>query len=35
MPENIAQAMINLANSTSNAEVIITSNDIKQITKNK
>ena len=30
-PENIAQAMINLANSTSNAEVIITSNDIKKL----
>ncbi|QRM90279.1 NAD(P)H-binding protein [Lacinutrix sp. WUR7] len=33
-PEDIAQAMINLANSTSHAEVIITSNDIKRITKN-
>ena len=33
-PENIAQAMINLANSTSYTEVIITSNDIKRITKN-
>jgi uncharacterized protein YbjT (DUF2867 family) len=33
-PENIAQAMINLANNTSHAEVIITSNDIKQISKN-
>jgi uncharacterized protein YbjT (DUF2867 family) len=33
-PENIAQAMINLANNTSHAEVIITSNDIKKITKN-
>jgi uncharacterized protein YbjT (DUF2867 family) len=33
-PENIAQAMINLANNTSHAEVIITSNNIKKITKN-
>ena len=33
-PGNMAQAMINLANSTSHAEVIITSNDIKRITKN-
>lgn len=33
-PENIAQAMINLANNTSHAEVIITSNDIKKSTKN-
>lgn len=32
--ETIAIAMINLANSTSNAEVIITSSDIKQISKN-
>lgn len=32
--ENIAQAMINLANNTSNAEVIITSNAIKRISKN-
>ncbi|WP_158850262.1 NAD(P)H-binding protein [Algibacter sp. L1A34] len=32
--ESIAQAMINLANSTSHAEVIITSNDIKQISIN-
>lgn len=32
-PEDIAQAMINLANSTSHAEVIISSNDIKRITK--
>lgn len=32
-PNDIAQAMINLANSTSHAEVIITSNDIKRITK--
>ena len=34
-PENMAQAMINLANSTSYVEDIITSNDIKRITKNK
>ena len=33
-PDHIAQAMINLANSTSYAEVIITSTDIKRITKN-
>ncbi|WP_308992769.1 NAD(P)H-binding protein [Mariniflexile litorale] len=33
--ESIAQAMIHLANSKSNAEVIITSNDIKRIAKNK
>ncbi|XMO86231.1 NAD(P)H-binding protein [Algibacter sp. AS12] len=33
-PNNIAQAMINLANSTSHAEVIITSTEIKRITKN-
>ncbi|WP_040281599.1 NAD(P)H-binding protein [Psychroserpens damuponensis] len=33
-PKNMAQAMINLANSKSHAEVIITSNDIKRITKN-
>ncbi|WP_452232253.1 nucleoside-diphosphate sugar epimerase [Lacinutrix sp. MEBiC02595] len=33
-PEDIAQAMITLANSTSHAEVIITSNDIKRIAKN-
>jgi uncharacterized protein YbjT (DUF2867 family) len=33
-PENIAQAMINLANKTSHAEVIITSNEIKKIIKN-
>ncbi|KAA5821402.1 NAD-dependent epimerase/dehydratase family protein [Algibacter amylolyticus] len=33
-PNDIAQAMINLANSTSHAEVIITSTDIKRITKN-
>ncbi len=31
--ENIAQAMIHLANNTSNAEVIITSNEIKNISK--
>lgn len=34
-PENMAQAMINLANSTSYVDDIITSNDIKRITKNK
>jgi uncharacterized protein YbjT (DUF2867 family) len=33
-PDHIAQAMINLSNSTSYAEVIITSTDIKRITKN-
>ena len=33
-PDRMAQAMINLANSTSHAEVIITSTDIKRITKN-
>ena len=33
-PEDIAQAMLTLANSTSHAEVIITSNDIKRIAKN-
>ncbi len=33
-PEDIAQTMITLANSTSHAEVIITSNDIKRIAKN-
>jgi uncharacterized protein YbjT (DUF2867 family) len=33
-PKIIAQAMINLANNTSHAEVIITSNDIKRIAKN-
>ncbi|WP_340156459.1 NAD(P)H-binding protein [uncultured Winogradskyella sp.] len=33
-PDDIAQAMINLANSTSHAEVIITSKDIKRLTKN-
>lgn len=33
--ENIAQAMINLANKTTNAEVIITSNEIKNISINK
>ncbi|WP_452229937.1 nucleoside-diphosphate sugar epimerase [Lacinutrix sp. MEBiC02404] len=33
-PEDITQAMITLANSTSHAEVIITSNDIKRIAKN-
>ena len=32
--ESIAQAMINLANTKSNAEVIITSNDINKIAKN-
>lgn len=32
--EDIAEAMINLANSKSHAEIIITSNDIKRITKN-
>ncbi len=32
--KSIAQAMINLANNTSNAEVIITSNDIKKLSKN-
>ncbi len=32
--ESIAQAMINLANNTTNAEVIITSNDIKKLAKN-
>lgn len=32
---DIAQAMLNLANNTSNAEVIISSNDIKQLAKNK
>lgn len=31
--ESIAQAMLNLANNTSNADVIIASNDIKQIAK--
>jgi uncharacterized protein YbjT (DUF2867 family) len=33
--KSIAQAMINLANNTSNAEVIITSSDIKKLSKNK
>jgi uncharacterized protein YbjT (DUF2867 family) len=33
--ESIAEAMINLANNTSNAEVIITSSDIKNLSKNK
>ncbi|MEP3836906.1 MAG: NAD(P)H-binding protein [Algibacter sp.] len=33
-PEAIAQAMINLANSAPYAEVIITSNEIKRISKN-
>ena len=33
--ESIAQTMINLANNTSNAEVIISSNDIKKLSKNK
>ncbi|APY01046.1 NAD(P)H-binding protein [Lacinutrix venerupis] len=33
-PERMAQAMINLANSKNYSEVIITSNDIKRITKN-
>ena len=33
--ESIAQTMINLANNTSNAEVIITSNDIIKLSKNK
>ncbi|AXO79211.1 nucleoside-diphosphate sugar epimerase [Olleya aquimaris] len=33
-PENMAQAMINLANSKNYSEVIINSNDIKRITKN-
>lgn len=33
-PEKMAQAMINLANSENHAEVIITSTDIKRITKN-
>jgi len=33
--ESIAQTMINLANNTSNAEVIITSNDIKKLSKNR
>ncbi|WNH10311.1 hypothetical protein [Thalassobellus suaedae] len=32
--EGIAQAMIHLANNTSHTEVIITSNDIKNIAKN-
>ena len=32
--ESIAQAMLNLANNTSNADVIMTSNDIKQIAIN-
>lgn len=32
--ECIAQAMVNLANNTSNAEVIISSNDIKKLAKN-
>ncbi|MEO9892986.1 NAD(P)H-binding protein [Aurantibacter sp.] len=32
--DSIAQAMLNLANSTSNADVIITSNDIERISKN-
>lgn len=32
--ESIAQAMLNLANNTTNAEVIITSNEIKKIAKN-
>ena len=32
--ESIAQAMLNLANNTSNKEVIITSNDIIQLAKN-
>ncbi|MBJ2174476.1 NAD(P)H-binding protein [Aureibaculum sp. A20] len=32
-PESIAQAMLNLANRTSNAEVIITSDDIKKLAK--
>ena len=33
-PEQIAQAMINLANITNHSEVIITSNNIKEIAKN-
>jgi uncharacterized protein YbjT (DUF2867 family) len=33
-PEHIAQTMINLANSAHQSEVIITSNDIKEIAKN-
>ncbi|MBU2938533.1 NAD(P)H-binding protein [Lacinutrix sp. C3R15] len=33
-PNSIAQAMIHLANSESHAEVILSSNDIKQISKN-
>ncbi|WP_289046573.1 NAD(P)H-binding protein [uncultured Olleya sp.] len=33
-PENMSQAMINLANSKNYSEVIINSNDIKRITKN-
>lgn len=33
-PNDIAQAMLHLANSASHAEVILTSNDIKQISKN-
>jgi uncharacterized protein YbjT (DUF2867 family) len=33
--ENIAQAMINLANTKNNAGVIITSNDIKKLSNNK
>jgi len=33
--ESIAQTMINLANNTSIAEVIITSNDIKKLAENK
>ena len=33
--ENIAQAMINLANTRNNAGVIITSNDIKKLSNNK
>ncbi|MFD2541477.1 NAD(P)H-binding protein [Lacinutrix gracilariae] len=32
-PNDIAQAMLHLANSASHAEVILTSNDIKQISK--
>ncbi|MEP2237885.1 MAG: nucleoside-diphosphate sugar epimerase [Maribacter sp.] len=31
--ENIAQAMLNLANTTSNTDVVITSNDIEQLAK--
>ena len=33
-PESIAQAMLNLANKSSNTGVIITSNDIKKLAKN-